>query len=156
MNTTETTQRAQETAVKAQELAAQVKDQTKTMVDDARSSDLASTATDVAHQVADKARDLASGLATEVAVRTGRKKPGRLSRLGASIRNHPVHFLLGTAAVGAVVANVMRKRSHAAGPAATSNAPEYGESTPGARTQPGPVTDMQTESVTAPSEPANR
>lgn len=168
MNTTETTQRAQEAAGRAQEVATQVKDQALTLVGEARSSDLAGQATDVAHQVAsqatdvalqvaDRARDLAHGLASEVAERTGRKKPGMLRRFGTSFRHHPIRWTLGLGAVGGATYTLMQKKKQGSAMSATSGAPAYGQSTPGQRTQDGPVTDMQTEAELTPqNEPATR
>lgn len=167
MSTTDTTERAQVTA-------SQVKEEAKELFEDARAlvaeqapvqreriveavkgigdeivhSELASSATDVAHQVADKSRDLAH--------RRGREQPGLLRRLGASLRNHPVRYLLGTAAVGAAAGGVIRQRRQAAIVTSTSGAPAYGEDTPGYRTQPGPVTESQTETSAEPFAPTSR
>jgi hypothetical protein len=172
VNTTETTQRAHEAAGRAQEVATQVKDQALTMVGEARSSDLAGQATDVAHQVAsqatevalqvaDRARDLAHGLANEVAERTGRKQPGKIRRLGTSLRHHPIRWTLGLGAIGGATYALMQKKkqqgSAMSAMSATSGAPAYGQSAPGQRTQDGPVTDMQAEAELTPqNEPVNR
>jgi hypothetical protein len=157
VNTTDTAQRAHEAATKAQEVAVQVRDQAKTLVDDARSSDFASTATEVAHQVVGKARDLANDVASEVAVRTGRSKPSRLRRFGTSFRNHPIRWTLGLGVVGGATYSMLQKNRQPTGPTQPSGVPGYGSSTPGQRTQDGPVTDMQSEAALTPqNEPATR
>ena len=156
MNTTDTAQRAQEAATKAQEVAVQVRDQAKTLVDDARSSDFASTATEVAHQVVEKARDLANDVASEVAVRTGRSKPGLLKRLGTSVRNHPVRYTFGLAALGGAAWSMSQQRRQPTGPTQPSSVPGYGQSTPGQRTQDGPVSEPTSEELAANSVPAPR
>ncbi len=155
MNTTETTQRAQEVATKAQDVAVQVKDQAKTLVDEARSSELASAAADVAQQAIEKARDLASGLATEVAERTGRSKPSRLRRIGGSIRNHPVRVALGAGAIAGIAYSV-RNRRRLESVAATSGAPSYTNGVEGTPTYADQVAAVEDETVTPLNEPANR
>lgn len=139
-----------DTTHKAQVTASQVKDQAKELFDETRAlvaeqapiqrdrlvetvkgitDEIASS--DLAATVVDKTRDLASH-------RPGQKKQGLFRKLGSSVRHHPFRWLLGTAAVGAGTSAVVRQRRH--GPVTTTNAPAYGESTPGYRTQDAPVT----------------